>query len=263
MRGRVGGRFGGLLLGLCAALLCTGCPTRHPPPADYSDDPARLTAAVERRSAAVQRLTAELAIEAWQDDERVRLKQLVAVDGQGRLRIDVLSPFGQPLSTLVSDGARLMIYTLEDKTFRIGAATPQNLARLLPVHIEPDTLAALMRGAVPIMAHERSTVTWNASSGAYRLELQQGARLQQIEFEPEALRVVSLRAFDGEKLRYLARFGDYSGAGDAVVPRRMRFEVPGEEVRVDISVVDHTLNPDLPEEAFVLEPPRGVRVERL
>ena len=256
-------RLGGLLLVAGVAMVCSGCPASHPPPADYSDDPARLTAAVERRAAAVQRLTAELAIEVWQDDERVRLKQLVAVDGQGRLRIDVLSPFGQPLSTLVSDGSQLKIYTLEDKTFRVGAATPENLSRLLPIHIEPDTLAALMRGAVPIMAHDRATVTWNARANAYRLELQKGVRMQQVEFEPEALRVVSLRAFDGERLRYRARFGDYSGAGDAVVPRRLRFEVPDREVRVEIAVVDHTLNPDLPEEAFVLEAPRGVRLENL
>lgn len=248
---------------LFAALLCAGCPTIHPQPADYSDDPTRLTAAVQRRAAAVQRLTAEVAIEAWQGDERVRLKQLIAADGQGRLRIDVLSPFGQPLSTLVSDGSRLMIYSLEDKTFRMGAATPQNLARLLPVHIEPEALSALMRGAVPIMSHERATVTWNGRANAYRLELQQGPRLQQVEFEPDALRVTSLRVFDGERLRYAARFGDYSGDGDAVVPRRLRFEVPDEAVRIDLALVDHTLNPDLPEEAFVLEPPRGVRVEPL
>lgn len=246
-----------------AALVLTGCPTRIPPPADFDDDPARLMAAVERRAAAVQTLSGELSIEAWRDDERVRLKQLIAVDGQGRVRIDALSPFGQPLSTLVSDGSRLMIYSLEDKTFRVGAATPENLARLLPVRIEPEALSALLRGAVPVMAHDRATVTWNDHAGAYRLELEQGGRMQQVEFEPAGLRVVGLRMFDGERLRYRARFGDYSGDGDAVIPRRMRFEVPDESVRIDLSVVDFTLNPELPPEAFMLEAPRGVRVEAL
>lgn len=256
-------RRGRLAWALLAAAVLVGCPARIPPPGDFSEDPSRLTAAVERRAAAVQTLSGELAIEAWHGDERVRLKQLIAVDGQGRVRIDALSPFGQPLSTLVSDGDRLMIYSLDDKTFRTGAATPENLARLLPVRIEPEALSALLRGAVPIMAHDRATVTWNDREGAYRLELAQGARLQQVEFEPDALRVVGLRMFDGERLRYRARFGDYSGAGDAVIPKRMRFEVPDESVRIDLSVVDFTVNPDLPPEAFVLEPPRGVRVEAL
>lgn len=252
----------GALLMLAAALL-TGCPTTYPPPADYSDDPARLLAAVERRAAAVQRLSGELSIEVWQGDERVRLTQLIAVDEKGRVRIDALSPFGQPLSTLVSDGSRLMIYSLEDKTFRVGAATPENLARLLPVAIEPEALSALLRGAVPIMAHERAAVSWNARGNAYRLELERPGRMQQVEFEPEALRVVALRMLDGGALRYRVRFGDYSGAGDAVIPRRIRFEVPDEALRIDMSVVDYTVNPDLPEAAFQLEAPRGVRVEAL
>lgn len=252
---------GAVLAGLATLLI--GCPTIHPQPADYSDDPARLLAAVERRSAAVERLSGELAIEAWHGDERVRLKQLIAVDGKGRVRIDALSPFGQPLSTLVSDGSRLMIYSMEDKVFRIGAATPENLARLLPVEIEPEALSALLRGAVPIMAHERAAVAWAGRDNAYRLDLERPGRLQQVDFEPEALRVVALRVSENGRLRYRARFGDYSGAGDAVIPRRIRFEVPDESVRIDLSVVDYTVNPDLPEEAFVLEPPRGVRVEAL
>ena len=33
-----------------------------------------------------------------------------------------------------------MIYDLEKKTFRIGAATPENMARLLPIELEPDAL---------------------------------------------------------------------------------------------------------------------------
>lgn len=260
---RPGVRWPLALLALALTTL-TGCPgPQYARPDDFSDDPAPLLAAVERRARAIQRLSGELAIEAWRDDERVRLRQLIAVDGRGRVRIDALSPFGQPLSTLVSDGSRLMIYSLEDKTFRIGAATPENMARLLPIRLEPEALSALLRGAVPILPHDRATVSWNGDTGAYRLELVRGARTQQIELEPAALRVVGLRMFDGDRLRYRARFGDYSGDGDAVVPRRMRFEVPAEDVRIDLSVVDFTIDPDLPDEAFVLEAPRGVRVEAL
>lgn len=252
----------GLLL--LVALALWGCPgPQHARPDGFSEDPAPLLAAVERRASAIDSLTGELAIEAWRGDERVRLRQLVAVDKAGRVRIDALSPFGQPLSTLVSDGSRLMIYDLESKTFRIGAATPENMARLLPIELEPDALSALLRGSVPVIAHERATVTWNADEGAYRLELESGSRRQRIEFEPAALRVVRLAMWDAGGLRYRARFGDYTGEGDAVIPRRMRFEAPADDVRIDMKVVEHALDPELPPEAFVLEAPRGVRVEAL
>lgn len=249
------------------ALLLTGCPAPHiAQPDDFDDDPARLLASVERRAAAVQSLSGEVSIEVWHGSDRVRLKQLLAVDRQGRVRIDALSPFGQPLSTLVSDGARLMIYSLEDKTFRIGAATAENMARLMPIRLEPEALSAILRGAVPVMPHDRATVTWNGREGWYRLELLRGSRMQRIEFEPEALRVVNLEQREGETARYSARFGAYSGSGDAVIPQRMRFEAPGPEgdaLRIDLEVLDHTLNPELPPEVFTLEAPRGVRIEAL
>lgn len=255
---------GAWALAWVVALLSWGCPgPQYAQPDDFEADPAPLLAAVERRADAISSLTGELAIEAWQADERVRLRQLVAVDSTGRVRIDALSPFGQPLSTLVSDGSRLMIYDLENKTFRIGAATPENMARLLPIELEPEALSALLRGAVPVIEHARSTVTWNGDEGSYRLELEKGARRQRIEFEPEALRVVRLAMWDARGLRYRARLGDYTGEGDAVIPKRMRFEAPAAEVRIDLRVVEYTLDPELPAEAFVLEPPRGVRVEAL
>lgn len=254
-------RAGGLVF---AALLLAGCPgPQHARPDDFSADPAPLLAAVERRASAIKSLTGELSIEAWRGDERIRLKQLVAVDSTGRVRIDALSPFGQPLSTLVSDGSRLMIYDLEKKTFRIGAATPENMARLLPIELEPDALSALLRGSVPLIAHDRATVSWNADEGSYRLELEAGSRRQRIEFEPAALRVVRLWMWDAGGLRYRARFGDYTGEGDAVIPQRMRFEAPDDDVRIDLRVVDHALDPELPAAAFELEAPRGVRVEAL
>lgn len=257
-----------LVLGaLGLALILTGCPAPQiAQPDDFNEDPARLLTAIKQRADAVQALSGEVGIEVWHGADRVRLKQLLAVDRQGRVRIDALSPFGQPLSTLVSDGSRLMIYSLEDKTFRIGAATAENMARLMPIRLEPEALSAILRGAVPILEHDQATVTWNARDGWYRLELVKGSRMQRIEFEPQALRVVNLEQRDGDAVRYTARFGAYAGEGDAVIPTRMRFEAPGpagDALRIDLEVIDHTLNPELPPEVFTLEAPRGVRVEAL
>ena len=75
----------------------------------------------------------------------------------------------------------------------------------------------------------------------------------------KTLRVMAIRAWAGDRVRYIARFAEY--AGD--LPTRMRLEAPSESLRVDVQVRDHRLNPNLPDAAFVLEPPRGVPVEPL
>lgn len=198
----------------------------------------------------------------WRDGERIKLRQLVAVQHPDKLRIDLLSPFEQPLVTLTSDGRTLSIYDLEKKRFSQGRASQGNLARLIPVRLAPDALGALLRGSLPVIEHETATVGWDGDNGWYQLDLQGKTRRQRIHLEPKALRVVQAREWLGNEQVYTARLGDYSGTGDTALPRRMRLTAPG-DIRVDAAVVDHQVNIDLPAEAFVLAPPVGIPIEPL
>lgn len=251
--------MGALCLG---ALLLAGCPDRFRQPDDFSADPAPLIAKVKARDAAITSLSGALKIEAWQDGERIKLRQFFAVQAPDKLRIDLLSPFEQPLVTLTSDGRTLAIYDLEKKRFFRGPASNANLARLIPVKLAPDSLAALLRGTLPIIAHETATVAWDGEHGWYQLDLVGKSRRQRIHFEPEGLRITEAREWRGETQIYRAQLGDWSGAGATALPRRMRLTAPG-DVRVDALVVDAEVNPELPAEAFVLPPPEGIAVEPL
>jgi outer membrane lipoprotein-sorting protein len=251
------------LLGAALSVL-TGCPDTFRRPDNFSSEPEPLLAAIAARDAGIQSLTGQLALEVWRKSERVRLRQLVAVRSPDHLRIDSLSPFDQPLTTLVSNGKVMAIYDLGAHRFYEGAASPRNLARLIPVPLEPEALAALLRGGVPLLAEpETRTVDWDAENGWYQLDLARGDRTQRIHFEPKHLRVTALRFTRAGKVILNARLGDYSGDGPTAVPRRLRLEAPGEDVRVEVEVKDHQLNPELPDEAFTLSPPRGIAVESL
>lgn len=248
---------------VAAALVMLGCPGRYARPDDFRADPAPLFEALATRSEVVQSLTAQLSLEVWRGDERVRLRQLVALRRPDHLRIDSLSPFDQPLSTLVSDGDRLEIYSLEERRFYVGRASPENLARLLPVQLAPDELVALLRGDVPVTRHETAAVSWDADQGWYQLDLSGPEGRQRVHFEPKTRRVMAVQAWRGDTVRYIARFAEYGGDGPGAMPTRMRFEAPTRSIRVDVDVTGHRLNPNLPDAAFDLEPPRGVPVESL
>ncbi len=245
---------------LTALTACGGGQVR---PDGAATEPTAYLDAISRRADAIKGLTAEIKLEIWREQKRVRATQLVAVDGQGRLRIDVLSPFGQPISTLVSDGSRLMIYSMEERRFLIGAATPENLARLVPLELSPSVLSALLRGAIPVLTHESAEVAWDKTAGTHQLDLRASGERQLIDFEPAALRVVRLRQWRGDTVIVDGRFGDYSGTGDAIIPRRMRFESPAENLQVDLKVVNFRLDPSFTDSTFELTPPRGVPVEAL
>jgi outer membrane lipoprotein-sorting protein len=243
-------------------LVLWGCPDPHRRPDDFSADPAPLIAKIKARADAVNSLTGQLKLEVWRDGERVKLRQLVAVQHPDKLRIDLLSPFEQPLVTLTSDGRTLSIYDLEKKRFSQGRASKGNLARLIPVKLAPDSLGALLRGSLPIIQYENATVGWDGQNGWYQLDLQGKTRRQRIHLEPKAFRVVQAREWLGDTLVYTARLGDYSSAEDTALPQRMRLTAPG-DIRVDAVVEDHRVNVELPPEAFVLTPPVGIPVEPL
>lgn len=250
--------------GLIALTLgLVGCPDRFARPDDFEADPAPLLAAVRAHGEAIQSLSAELTLEVWRDRERVRLRQLVIVERPDRLRIDSLSPFDQPLSTLVSDGQTLSIYALEDQRFYQGRASPENLVRLVPIRLEPRELGALLRGEVPLIDHREATVSWVGATGRYRLDLVGEGQRQRVEFEPLAKRVTETRVWRGERLAYAARLGDYSGTDLTAIPRRMRFESPADGLQIDVVVQAHQVNRAIPAAAFTLSVPRGVEIEPL
>ena len=95
------------------------------------------------------------------------------------------------------------------------------------------------------------------------LVLSTDERRQIIEIEPVHLRVTRLESSLKGKLIYRVRFGAYSGEGNTIIPTRILFEVPSSELRADMEVVDFKLNPNLPDAAFILEAPRGIRVEAI
>jgi len=112
---------------------------------------------------------------------------------------------------------------------------------------------------VPVTAHQEAAVSWDAEQGWYQLDLSGAETRQRVHFEPRTRKVMAIRAWRGDTLRYVARFAEYEGP----VPTRMRFEAPAKALRVDVRMRDHRLNPALPDAAFELEAPRGIPIESL
>jgi outer membrane lipoprotein-sorting protein len=245
------------------ALLLAACGGGHPRPDNPIEDPKVVLAEIQKRSEAIASLSAELRVEIWRKGERVRLRQLIEVERPDKLRVDTLSPFDQPLQMMASDGHNVSIYSLEKKRFWQGPATPDNLARLLPLRLEGEELASLLRGGVPLIQYADATMGWDAERGCYQVDLTGPARRQRLCVEPKALRVAESRVWKDDHLQYSALFGQYTGEDAAAIPTRMRFEVPSDDLRVEVEVVDHKLNPQVAPDAFQIEAPRGIEVEPL
>ncbi len=248
-----------VLLGLTLA----GCPGRFERPDTFDDRPAPLLAAAKSNAKTIESFSGQLRLEVWRGSDRVRLRQLIATEAPDRLRIDVLSPFEQPLQTLVSDGTRLSIWAMDQKRFYRGAATAQNLSRLLPIRLNPADVSKLLRGVAALIPYQEAAVDWDSERGRYRLSLNGAESRQELLFEPKALMLRRSTVWRRGRIEYIASFARHEQKGGAVIPLRMRFEVPSDDLKVDVEVADYVLNPELPAAAWQLEPPRGIPTETL
>lgn len=250
------------------ALLLAGCCHRRiDPPAELIEDPVELLNRVEARLAELQSARLRAVSEYYGGDLRgANFRQAVLVRQPEDIHVQILSPFGQSLQTMVSNGERLSLYDLEAEVYYSGAPTPENLARLLPFYMTAADIVRVFLGAPPLdlLADDPAddTLEWDGEVGAYRLRapLARGGGHLEIWIRHEDWIMVGAKQFgpDGE-LVFELRTGDLETFGDWRLPTRLRFLMQDpEEVDMSIELESAELNPALPDALFVLEPPRGV-----
>lgn len=193
-----------------------------------------------------------------------------AVQAPGSLRLDALSPLGDPAVVLVTHEGRFGLYDVREGTWFSGAATAQNLARLLPATLDATELVALLTGgapelagAVPVEVREDEGTRWLVTSTLPPGTTTLRGERQEVRLG-EGLRVLALRRLaaggpsDGELLLQI-ELEEFEGK----VATRIKIAVPDRKIQIDLKlkkvVVDHAPPPS----AFGLKPPAGVRVEEL
>jgi len=253
------------LLTLCLALpLLASCGGRYARPRDFSDDPARIHKALEERRTQVSALSGELSLEIWESDKRVRARQLFATLPPHRLRVDTLSPFEQPISTLIIHETRLALHELNQRRFRVGEPNAEHLGKLSRIHLDPAALATALSGQPPLIQAQGGEIQWDTERGLYLLTLTSErspiADKEELWIRASDYTVVELRLYRDQQLEVKLQLTDYTSS-EPKLPQRMRFTLPKQDVRVEVKLKDFALNPDLPDEAFVITSPPGLSPE--
>ena len=134
---------------ICSLVLLLGCPSNYRKPSNFDEDPSTALTELKACKSEMFSTSGVLNTTTWRDEKRVKLEQLFIRSKEGNLRIDTLSPVGEPLSTLVYDGGRLLVYDQMANIFYIGTSSRAVIQRFLFVDIEPRDLSALLGGCMP------------------------------------------------------------------------------------------------------------------
>jgi outer membrane lipoprotein-sorting protein len=246
---------------LLASLLAACGPA--PRPADaYASAPDLVRDMLALR-AKVRSLRAAGRADHYGERGRVQGKIFAFAKQPGRLRVDLMSPFGSTLAVLTADGAVFRLSDLRESRYYEGPAEPCNIARLIGVPLAPEDAMAALAGSTPIIEGS-PVVTWDGG-GFYRVRIEGGGLAQTLEIGPSR-RVLPLRRSllerNGETV-FDMTFDRWLDVGGASVPHEIRVSMPREKaellVRYDEGAVE--VNVDLPDDAFTQTPPPGTAVE--
>jgi Domain of unknown function (DUF4292) len=235
------------------AILAACAPRKAPP--DLSLDPAELLAQVRAAQGRVRTVRGEARVRADGEGVKGAVRELVAAEKPDRLRVDALDFFGNPVATLAASGGRLALYDSRARVFYRGAATPRNLARLVPLPLPADALVTILCGSAPLL--DGRAVRAEPGKGFVALELEGDRRKQELEIGERAEVQRSTLSGDGG---YALRFENSRSRPGGRLPDDVRLRSDAPRVSIDLHWTDVEVNAGLDAGLFHLDPPRGARV---
>ena len=250
------------LLGLLVAGAFAACspPKLFVPPDDAFTDAGQLLAEAAARRSSLQGLAAESRVEYYGAEGVRKGKVVIAIQRPVAVRFEALSPTGDFLALLTSDGTRFASFQRGDGRCYEGPPCPANVGRLLPIGLPGDSIVSLLLGEAPLIPHETAEVAFNRETGRYDVTLVApgGRERELIAFDTEDLAAREATVWREGDLLFRLSFDSLERAGDVRLPTRIRFRMPAQDVDLTIAYRDIERDPTtLTPEGFRFDCPAG------
>ena len=164
---------------LVALALLGGCATA-PPYQPVADEARRALDLLGERWREFTDLRALADVSVQKDGERQRLTGVLLVRGPDSMRLEALSPFGQPYFLVVVHEGRLTAYDVAKNEALVGPATAETIARVLGLPLEPADLVAVLAGRAAPPRDLRVATLLAADGAGPSLDLIGGAQRQRV-----------------------------------------------------------------------------------
>jgi hypothetical protein len=177
------------------------------------------------------------------------------------LKVVIFDPLGRTALSFASNGSQVQVFSPREGKFFSGAATPRNMAALIPPTVTLSQTLRLLLGALPFSSGPAQTFEYEPASGRYRLEWSSGgALIERLWVEAVNLNPVLEEWYGGApEPRFTSELADF-GAQVPDVPGKVTLKTkPKIELRLVYSEMH--LNPaGVTPAEFILQPPPGVAV---
>jgi outer membrane lipoprotein-sorting protein len=255
----------GVVLGL-ALLLLGGCqgrilsPFATPPKVGQTfKGPEPLLKALVQRRGTLAALKARARFTLRTSDQELVADHVVVLSGPSSLRLETLSPVGQPTSLLVAKGDRIRWVDPVGGRHWDGLASRGTLERLTGVPLAPAEMVAILAGALPVGSEEASPLMeGQTQDGTYQLLLTADQQTEKVIVASSDLTILSRTRYTaGGKEALRVVYGRFRHISDYPVPLTIEVELPQKDYHLRVDYQKVLVNQEVDEELFELPIPPG------
>jgi hypothetical protein len=240
-------------------LLVTGCPGGEV----KRDYPEPTTQAIlehlEKLRQRAPTLKAETKTDFRLNKDRVNLTVNMLAAWGGKLRFQAEDPNGAMAADLSSDGQNYCFIDVHHNCAECGPATPENVARMIRIPLEPDEVVAVLLGSAPVLADAQAKLAWDPQGGNEILTLTKDGWTEKITLDGRNKAWDVLEASesgpDGKTVWHL-RHKDFHDVKGVRLPGASLFEQAGDSVRIQWR--QQTVGENLDDAKFHLQPQPGL-----
>jgi outer membrane lipoprotein-sorting protein len=176
------------------------------------------------------------------------------------LRLEMISPLGQPLLYIASDGRRFVSWVPGQREAYRGTAPGNTLATLINFPLNDQEALMLLAGLVPEFGYKDIHLLRDPKTGKLLLSMEDSptGRAQRVWLEADGSTVSRIERLQGSRRELEAWFTDFSTEHGFCYPEEVRIEVSG--LLLAIHYQQFAINVALDDNAFRLDLPAGVEV---
>jgi outer membrane lipoprotein-sorting protein len=192
-------------------------------------------------------------------EERTQsVTEVLFAEKPDRLRLETLSPFGQPLLVMATDGKQLeVLIPGEGKLYRDDFSLA-HLQRLTRLPLQLTDLVHLLLYQVPVIGHERQSVEPVAEDETLLTLYASAGRRQELRFD-RLLRLTGSAYFQGDELLLRVGYDRFTGE-TRPFPLTASLAMPASKTEATVAFSEVRTNVAIPAERFRLTPPPGVEI---
>ena len=243
-------------------LVLTACVPRPPAPAVPAVAPQVseeiLLEGLAQNARAFQSLQGLAKVRVNAGGKSLSATQVLLAEKPDRFRAETLSPFGQPLLLMATDGQEMDVMIPSEGRFYRGEASPKNVQRFTRLPLQVTDLVHLLLYETPVIGHGERTLA-AGEEGDYLLTLfGESGRLQRLRFDA-ALHLVESAYFRDDVLQLRVTYDQFQGDLHPF-PRSVFLEMPALKAEGSLAFSEVRTNVAIPPERFTLTPSPGMEI---